>query len=333
MVKIFENYPTASIECSKIEKALHSIGVGCRFISATDTVCSITYYFEITNGKSLKTLRNGIFDLETILCLPKGTIRLTTEIKGANGAHFALIVEKEDKPLLKSEDFKKSVKTCDYLIGIDSATGEVVKGNLLDTPHLLIGGASGSGKSVLLHSIIKSLLNYQNSNIGLCLIDTKQVELTEYTDHDKLCAPIATTFNEAVYVLRVINQKMTERYEHMAKNGLKVYNGTKWVIVIDEFADLMLTDKRQIEPLVVRIAQMGRACGIHLVIATQRPSVDVCTGLIKANIPHRIALPCASARDSMVILDTKGAELLKGKGEALVRMTNIQPLKTQCFYK
>lgn len=333
MVKIFENYPEQPLECSKIEKALHSIGVGCRFVFATDTVCSTTHYFAITNGKSLKTLRNGIFDLETILCLPKGTIRLTTEIKGVNGANFALVVDKEEKPLIKSETYKKNVNKNDYLIGIDYATGEVIKGNLLETPHLLIGGASGSGKSVLLHSIIQSLIDYQNGNIGVCLIDTKQVELTEYKDHEKLCAPIATSYNEAVYVLRVLNQKMTERYEQMAQKGLKIYDGTKWVIVIDEFADLMLTDKKQIEPLVVRIAQMGRACGIHLIIATQRPSVDVCTGLIKANIPHRIALQCASTRDSMVVLDTKGAELLKGKGEALVRMKNIQPLKVQCFYR
>lgn len=317
-----------------IEDALHSLNIPCVFLEAVSTIYSKSYYFKLTNALAVNKLDKIIKPLEVLLSAQEGeiTIALTPSHETA---HFSLTIEttaQKPIPLSNYKDMLKSL-THTMMYGIEISTGEVIYSNLLDTPHLLIAGASGSGKSVLLHNIIDSLSKYKQTNLSFVLIDTKQVEFAQYEKSDDMLAcPICYDTKTAICTLRAICDKMEERFAKMRQKGLKVYDGTKWVIVIDEFADLMLSRKSQIEPLIVKIAQMGRACGIHLVIATQRPSVDVCTGLIKANIPDRIALKCASVRDSMVILDKKGAETLKGKGEALVRINN-EIKKIKCFYK
>lgn len=196
-------------------------------------------------------------------------------------------------------------------------------------PHLLIAGQTGSGKSSCLHSIIVSLLfNSMRHNIELALIDTKRVEFARYRGLDNVV--VAGTVGGALERLRDAVRVMRNRYARLEQYNVSTiteYNakyGAAWgkmkhaVIVIDEFADLMMSTSQEVEALVCKIAQLGRACGIHLIIATQRPSVKVITGQIKANIPARIAFKTASGIDSRVIIDRTGAETLLGAGDGLL---------------
>lgn len=220
------------------------------------------------------------------------------------------------------------------LLGVDNENKpKMVK--LEDLPHLLIAGTTGSGKSVLLNNIICSILQQSDRhNIELALIDTKQVELAQYDDLPQVSVS-AKNPAECIKVLKLANSIIDDRYTYMRKMKMKKADNScrKVIIIIDEFADLMLLAKTQVENLLIRIAQLGRACGVHLIIATQRPSADVITGLIKSNIPSRIALKTTSYRDSMIILDTKGAEKLNGKGDALLKLpTECELTNIQCPY-
>ncbi len=210
--------------------------------------------------------------------------------------------------------------------------GEVVVVDLARMPHLLIAGSTGSGKSVALNAVLISLLcKLSPDELKLILIDPKRLEFASFTDIAHLLFPIVTSPHHAAPVLRWVVQEMEERYEKMAKRGARNiadYNeriksdqdGLALpfiVVVIDELADLMITAGRDIEDLITRITQMARAAGIHMIVATQRPSVDVITGLIKANFPSRISFRVASRIDSRTILDTMGADRLLGRGDML----------------
>jgi DNA segregation ATPase FtsK/SpoIIIE, S-DNA-T family len=218
--------------------------------------------------------------------------------------------------------------------------GEVVVVDLARMPHLLIAGSTGSGKSVALNAILISLLcKLSPDELKLILIDPKRLEFAAFTDIPHLLFPIVTSPAHAAPVLRWVVQEMEERYEKMAKCGARNigdYNTRILqhaservddeqekkllpfiVVVIDELADLMITAGRDIEDLITRITQMARAAGIHMIVATQRPSVDVITGLIKANFPSRISFRVASRIDSRTILDTMGADRLLGRGDML----------------
>jgi len=228
--------------------------------------------------------------------------------------------------LMNYDDFQTGAPLS-FAIGRD-VTGEPIFGDIQKMPHFLVAGATGSGKSVVIHSIITSLL-YKNgpSALGLILIDPKRVELSAYAGLPHLISPVITENKKAMGVFRWALQEMDRRYEILQKAGnrdIKSYNAghkeeamRSIVIVIDEMADLMSTYGREVEGSIVRLAQMARATGIHLVLSTQRPSVEVITGLIKANIPSRIALQVASQIDSRTILDTAGAEKLLGGGDLL----------------
>jgi len=212
-------------------------------------------------------------------------------------------------------------------------------------PHLLIAGATGSGKSVCINSIITSLL-YKASpaQVKLILIDPKMVELSHYNGIPHLLAPVVTEPRKATAVLSWVVQEMTNRYKEFARMGVKDihrYNQVKQlenskeylpqiVVVIDELSDLMMVSPAEVEDAICRLAQMARASGIHLVVATQRPSVDVITGIIKANIPSRISFAVSSQVDSRTILDMAGAEKLTGKGDMLYYPTGEQkPIRVQ----
>lgn len=215
-----------------------------------------------------------------------------------------------------------------FAIGKDIA-GKAVIGELNKMPHLLIAGQTGSGKSVMINTVLTSLL-YRNSpsDMKLILVDPKQVEMTPYEDIPHLLAPIITKPEECVSALKWATNEMERRYTLLAEEKLRdirAYNHRKKdegmpyiVIVIDELADLMMIAARDVEALIVRLAQKARAVGIHLVLATQRPSVDVITGLIKANVPARVAFTVASQVDSRTILDQVGAEKLLGQGDMLL---------------
>lgn len=217
-----------------------------------------------------------------------------------------------------------------FAIGRDIA-GEPMIGELDKMPHLLIAGATGSGKSVMINTLLSSLL-YRNSpsDLKLILVDPKQVELTPYNDIPHLLTPVIVEPEKCISALKWAVNEMERRYSLLAEEkvrNIKSYNDLKKkdgegmpyiVIVIDELADLMMLAARDVESLIVRLAQKARAVGIHLALATQRPSVDVITGLIKANVPARIAFTVASQVDSRTILDQVGAEKLLGRGDMLL---------------
>jgi S-DNA-T family DNA segregation ATPase FtsK/SpoIIIE len=228
--------------------------------------------------------------------------------------------------ILGSSIFQDSPKTLTIALGED-ISGNPVVATLEDMPHLLIAGSTGSGKSVCLNSLILSLL-YKTSpeELRLVLIDPKMVELTIFNGVPHLMSPVVTDPKKAAMVLRWMLAEMEKRYKRFSEEGVRdIYRFNEVsperlpfiVIVIDELADLMMVSPVDVEDAICRLAQMARAAGIHLVVATQRPSVDVVTGIIKANIPSRIAFAVSSQTDSRTILDMGGAEKLLGRGDML----------------
>ncbi len=230
-----------------------------------------------------------------------------------------------------------------FILGRD-VSGEPIVGDIGKMPHLLIAGATGSGKSVAIQALLVSLL-YKNSpeTLRLILIDPKRVELTMYNDIPHLITPVITEGKKSLGVFKWAIQEMEQRYERLQAAGtrdIKSFNKSNpndalpyILIVVDELADLMHTYGRDIESSIVRLAQMARATGIHLVLATQRPSVEVITGLIKANITSRMALQVASQIDSRTILDTAGAEKLLGGGDMLFMTAELsKPRRIQGAY-
>lgn len=247
------------------------------------------------------------------------------------------------KEILISPQFKAVKSKLALALGRDVA-GEAMAIDLEKMPHMLIAGSTGSGKSVCINSLIVTLL-YNNSpaDLRLILVDPKRVELTCYNDIPHLLTPVVTEVDKTVSALKWAVCEMERRYKLFADEGKRniiAYNSAPGaegklpyiVIIIDELADLMATSAKEVEGSIVRLAQMARATGMHLVIATQRPSVDVLTGLIKANIASRIAFATASQVDSRTILDLSGSEKLLGFGDMLFISPGIKPKRVQgCF--
>ncbi len=241
--------------------------------------------------------------------------------------------------VLVSEEFKALRSELAFALGRD-VSGHPVAADLARMPHLLIAGATGSGKSVCVNTIIASLLfRLGPDRLKFLMIDPKMVELIPYNGIPHLIAPVVTDMERAVGALTWAMREMDRRYKlfsEAGKRNVDAYN--TWlvsqgqeplpfiVIVIDELADLMMVAADQIERIICRIAQMARATGMHLILATQRPSVDVVTGLIKANVPARIAFAVASQIDSRVILDSNGAEALLGRGDMLFQAPDTSKL-------
>lgn len=231
------------------------------------------------------------------------------------------------KDILGSKDMDAYKAKLSFVLGRD-VTGEIMVADLAKMPHLLVAGATGSGKSVMINALITSLL-YRNSpsELKLILVDPKRVELTPYNGIPHLLAPVIVEPDRTISALKWAVAEMERRYRLFAETNNKNiadYNVShredampSIVVLIDELADLMMVAAKEVEGLVVRLAQMGRAAGMHLVLATQRPDVNVITGIIKANIPSRIALRTASQIDSRTILDQMGAEKLVGNGDML----------------
>ncbi len=252
------------------------------------------------------------------------------------------------RDVIDSQEFNNAKSKSTFAVGKDIG-GNCIVGNIARLPHMLIAGTTGSGKSVCMNSIIISLL-YKASpdDVKLIMVDPKMVELGIYNGIPHLLIPVVTDPKKAAGSLQWAVSEMMRRYKAMSDAGvrdLESYNSIvesqetdtrklpQVVVIIDELADLMLVAAKEVEESICRIAQMGRAAGIHLIIATQRPSADVITGLMKANIPSRIAFSVASAMESRIILDTQGAEKLVGKGDMLYApIGNGKPKRVQgCF--
>lgn len=245
--------------------------------------------------------------------------------------------------LLTTQEWQDVKGPLGFVIGKDIAGAPIV-GDLARMPHLLVAGQTGSGKSVMINDILTSML-YRNSpsDLKLILVDPKQVELTPYNDIPHLLTPVINEPEKCISALKWAVAEMERRLKTMAEvnrrnieeyNNLKKEEGMPYiVIVIDELADLMMMAARDVEALIVRLAQKARAAGIHLILATQRPSVDVITGLIKANVPARIAFTTASQVDSRTIIDQMGAEKLLGRGDMLLLTSDMpKPKRAQAAF-
>ena len=291
-------------------------------------------------------------DKELALNLAVDKIRIEAPIPGTRSVGVEIPNVKSASVMLRgiieSQEWKKAKDPLTFAVGKD-ISGKSVVANLAKMPHLLIAGTTGSGKSVMTNTLISSLL-YRNtpSDLKLIIVDPKQVEMALYNDIPHLLTPIITSTEKALSALKWAVNEMEKRYTLMAEKrvkGIADYNekiadmaneGKKdgedekpaekmpyIVIVIDEMADLMMMAGKDLEMLIVRIAQKGRAAGIHLVLATQRPEVKVITGLIKANVPGRIAFAVGSQIDSRIMLDQGGAEKLLGQGDMLMLTTDM----------
>ena len=254
------------------------------------------------------------------------------------------------RDLIESEEFQKSNSKIAFAAGKDIG-GQVVVTDIAKMPHLLIAGATGSGKSVCINTIIMSILYKAHpDDVKLIMVDPKVVELSVYNGIPHLLIPVVTDPKKAAGALNWAVAEMTDRYQKFAEydvRNLKGYNEKvasisdiedenkpkkmpQIVIIVDELADLMMVASNEVETAICRLAQLARAAGIHLIIATQRPSVNVITGLIKANMPSRVAFAVTSGVDSRTILDMNGAEKLLGKGDMLFFPQNYQkPLRVQ----
>lgn len=265
-------------------------------------------------------------------------LREKIDIIESNCSHFALRFNRKERSFPHFSIMKHALagKPYHFLLGKDSQN-KTLTYSLDKAPHMLIAGATGSGKSVYLNNLILGFASYNEpKDLGLILIDPKQVEFAPYENLPHLMCPIINSVDIAINTLNSLCNTMEKRYSILKRKKQRDNNSnvfSKIVVIIDELADLMLTNKKAIETPLVKLAQKGRACGIHLILATQRPTVNVVTGLLKANIPTRIAFSMSSMRDSMVILDYKGAEELLGKGDCLVKLPDrLKPIRLQAPY-
>ncbi|EKD42958.1 MAG: hypothetical protein ACD_72C00521G0001, partial [uncultured bacterium] len=291
-------------------------------------------------AKGVKLTRITTLSNDLALALAAHPIRIEAPIPGQSLVGIEVPNEKVAmvtlKELLESKEFSERPHNMHIALGKDVA-GKVWFADLLKMPHLLIAGATGSGKTVCINTVILSLL-YQNSpeTLRFIFVDPKRVELTLYNGIPHLLTPVITDSAKTINALKWTIGEMERRFDVLAKDGKRdilSYNKTAKeklpyiVFVIDELADLMATAASEVESGIIRIAQMARAVGIHLIVATQRPSVEVITGLMKANIPARIAFSVASLVDSRTILDCQGAEKLLGRGDMLFLTADLSKPK------
>jgi len=329
----------------KLEETLKSFGVSAKVIEINKGP-TVTRY-ELSPGAGVKVSKiSGLAD-DLALSLAANGIRIEAPIPGKSAVGIE-VPNKEAEPVffrevLDTDDFKNFPSNLAFALGKDIA-GNVVISDIGKMPHLLIAGATGSGKSVCINTLIVSLL-YKSSpeDVKLIMIDPKVVELSVYNGIPHLLIPVVTDPKKAASALNWAVKEMLNRYELFATanvRDLKGYNNmitadgqTKLpqiVIIIDELADLMMAAPNEVEDAICRLAQMARAAGLHLIIATQRPSVDVITGVIKANVPSRLAFSVSSGVDSRTILDSVGAEKLLGRGDMLFCPIGMsKPLRIQ----
>ena len=331
---------------NKLEETLSSFGVEAKVNQVTKGPSVTRFELQPNAGVKVSKIVNLADDIALNLAAPGVRIEAPIPGKAAVGIE---VPNKELTPVylrevIESLEFINSTKSLSVSLGKD-ISGNCVVTDLAKMPHVLIAGATGSGKSVCINTLIISLLyKYPPEDVKLLLIDPKVVELSVYNGIPHLLIPVVTDPKKAAGALNWAVNEMTRRYKSFAENACRNIEGynelvskgklpeklPKIVIIVDELADLMMACANDVEDYIGRLAQMARAAGMHLVIATQRPSVDVITGVIKANIPSRISFAVSSQIDSRTILDMAGAEKLLGKGDMLFYPTGqSKPLRIQ----
>ena len=345
-----ESTGSLQAKAMKLEDTLRSFNVDASVIQVTQGPTVTRYEIQPAVGVKVSKIVNLADDIA--LNLRAKSIRIEAPIPGKAAIGVEIENEKSTpvalREIIDSQNFKNAKSKISFAVGKD-ISGEAIVANLKDMPHMLIAGSTGSGKSVCINSILISLLYKATPDeVKLILIDPKVVELSNYNGIPHLLIPVVTDPTKAAAALNWAVAEMEERYNKFSIEGAKdlaSYNDLvkmngedekvmpQIVIVIDELADLMMAASSQVQDSICRIAQKARAAGMHLIVATQRPSVDVITGVIKANIPSRIAFAVSSHVDSQTILDEKGAEKLVGKGDMLFRpMGQGEPTRIQgCF--
>lgn len=340
----------------KLEKVLKDFGITAKVVEVNVGPSVTQYELEISSGTKMSKITS--LNKEISLALAKKDVRIQAPIPGKGTVGIELANDSVTPVGLREilETVPSNKEKSKLLV----ALGKNIMGNSIfceidKTPHLLVAGATGSGKSVCINCIIASILmRTKPSEVKLVLVDPKKVELSMYNGVPHLLIPVVTDPRKANDALKRIVREMEDRYDQFSEKGVKniaTYN--EWVdkqnenlpdedklnhmsyivVIVDELADLMLVASKEVEDSIMRITQMARAAGIHLIIATQRPSTDVITGVIKANIPSRIAFAVSSNIDSRTILDQSGAEKLLGKGDMLFSpMGDITPVRVQGAY-
>jgi len=314
-----------------IEKTLESFGIEASVVEVNCGPAVTQYALEIALGTKLSKITALSNDLALALAAPQGQIRIEAPIPGRSLVGVEIPNRSLEvvrlRQILTSERMKKASSKLSIGLGLD-VSGKPLIADISDMPHVLIAGATGSGKSVAINSIISTVLfRAAPYEVKLILVDPKRVELTQYNGIPHLLTPVIVEPDKVISALKWTVAEMERRYKVFAKKGarnIKSYNRKSKeqnlpyiLVIIDELADIMYFAPSEVEDTITRIAQMARATGIHLIVSTQRPSVDVLTGLIKANIPCRVAFNVSSMVDSRVIIDSPGAEKLLGRGDML----------------
>ena len=331
---------------TKLQKTLYSFGVSAKVENVSVGPAITRYELKPAEGVRVSKIANLADDIA--LNLAAETIRIEAPIPGKQAVGIEVPNKEKDavhlREVLESEEFQNNKSKLTVALGKDVA-GNIQLADIAKMPHVLIAGSTGSGKSVCINTIISSIIyNAKPSEVKMVMVDPKVVELSVYNGIPHLLIPVVTDPKKAAGALAWAVQEMDNRYNLFAAKGvrdIKGYNkaiekeeeqGTlpQIVIIVDELADLMMVAAKDVEEAICRLAQKARAAGMHLVIATQRPSVDVITGLIKANVPSRIAFAVSSQVDSRTILDSVGAEKLLGKGDMLFFPTGFpKPVRVQ----
>ncbi len=353
-IDIFDNTPGAKADrgdirknAQTIEQTLDSFGITARVSEVNDSPSVTQYALEVALGTKLAKIMSLSNDLAMALAAPGGMIRVEAPIPGR-----ALVgIEVPNRSLevvpirrmLESDAMKTAKNKITVPLGLDVA-GNPKVADITKMPHVLIAGQTGSGKSVCVNSWISSILfKASPDEVRMIMVDPKRVELTPYNGIPHLLVPVIVEPDKVLSALKWAVGEMERRYKTFTEVGAKnieAYNNLSGfqsmpyiLIFIDELAEIMLFSPSEVEDNICRIAQMARAVGIHLILATQRPSVNIITGLIKANIPTRISFAVASVTDSRVILDTPGAEKLLGRGDMLYMPPDLaKPVRVQgCF--
>lgn len=302
-----------------IARFLSAYGMACSCSELTIAPQLVHYSMNLTNFADFKRIKRFMDSLSAWA----GT---SATFCTSKNSHFAIELELAERRFIELGEFADDLSTSTpftMALGVDSE-GKKVLATLDDCTHLLVGGTTGSGKSVALNSIITSLCCYNSAdNLGLVLIDPKRTEFTQFAGLPHLLTPIVTESDTATQVLEALIQKMELRYTKMERLGLKKADNSskKILVVIDELADLIMQNERA-KDLLIRLLQKSRACGFHFIIGTQSIRASILSGLLLANLPSRLILTCASNRESVMALGCGGAEKLQGKGDAILKLAS-----------